>query len=230
VSEVHDEFRNYFNYFTEVEEHFQKARGTGLFLMSTLDWALVESWKEAGIPLQAVLRGIDAAFVKYHARKRKTQAVNSVTYCAQAVATEAQLMANAGAGELTGTKKEAAPPFTLEEMKSFLEKNAADYRAVGREEFAASLERLAADAEVHYADLEGLEQRLTGLEDKLLAQLKAAQTEEEAFEARRELDLQLRPYRGKMTADQLTMLERQYLDRRLMERANLPRLSLFYMR
>ena len=50
---------NYFNYFTEIEEHFQRARGTGLFLLSPLDWALIESWKNSGIPLEAVLRGID---------------------------------------------------------------------------------------------------------------------------------------------------------------------------
>ena len=55
---------NYFNYFTEVEDHFRKARGTGLFLMSPIDWALVESWKNGGIPLEAVLRGIDASFEK----------------------------------------------------------------------------------------------------------------------------------------------------------------------
>ena len=52
---------NYYNYFTEVEEHFQKARGTGLFLLSPLDWALIESWKNAGVPLEAVVRGIDAS-------------------------------------------------------------------------------------------------------------------------------------------------------------------------
>jgi len=52
---------NYFNYFTEIEEHFQSRRGTGLIL-STLDWALIETWKVAGIPLEAVLRGIDTTF------------------------------------------------------------------------------------------------------------------------------------------------------------------------
>ena len=44
---------NYFNYFTEIEEHFQRARGTGLFLLSPLDWALIESWKNAEVPLEA---------------------------------------------------------------------------------------------------------------------------------------------------------------------------------
>ena len=87
---------NYFNYFTEVEEHFQRARGTALFLMSPLDWALVESWKNSGIPLAAVLRGIDAAFEKWRAKKTKTQAVNSLAYCAQAIATAAEEMAKGG--------------------------------------------------------------------------------------------------------------------------------------
>ena len=73
---------NYFNYFTEVEEHFQKARGTSLFLMSPLDWALVETWKNAGVPLEAVLRGIDVAFEKSRTGKSRSQMVNSVAYCA----------------------------------------------------------------------------------------------------------------------------------------------------
>ena len=84
---------NYFNYFTEVEERFQKARGTALFLMSPLDWALVEAWKNAGVPLEAVLRGIDAAFEKWRTKKKRGQNVNSVAYCAQAVMIEAQAMA-----------------------------------------------------------------------------------------------------------------------------------------
>src|SRR5919206_4062587 len=86
---------NYFNYFTEIEEHFQKARGTGLFLLSPLDWALIESWKNADVPLEAVLRGIDAAFEKWRSRKVKTQMVNSLAFCAQAVLTEAQIMSGA---------------------------------------------------------------------------------------------------------------------------------------
>lgn len=220
---------NYFNYFTEVEEHFQKARGTGLFFLSPLDWALIEAWKNAGVPLQAVLRGIDAAFEKWRSRKSRVQAVNSLAYCAQAVAVEAQAMAGIPA---PARKSEAAPPFSVEEVRGHLAKNAADLRAAG-EAYAAivhSLERLEGEIEAHYADLEELEQRLTALEDKMIGTLRAAQTEEQLFAARRELDLALRPYRGKMTAEQLAMLERQYLDRILLERAGFPRLSLFYIR
>ena len=223
-----DPISGYFNYFTEVEEHFQRARGTGLFLMSPLDWALVESWKNGGVPLEAVLRGIDLAFTKWRAKKNRTQAVNSVAYCAQAIAFEASAMANNGARP--SAKKDAGPPFTLDEMRAYLEQNAASYRKAGQDQIADSLERMISEAGTHFADIEALEQRLTGLEDKLLAQLRSNLSEEELFEARRELDSQLRSYRSKMTAAQLSMLEKQYLDRRLLEYAKLPRLSLFYMR
>ena len=215
---------NYFNYFTEIEEHFQRARGTALFLMSPLDWALVESWKNAGVPLEAVLRGIDVAFEKWRARKVKTQMVNSLAFCVQAVLTEVQIMAGA-----IPARKEAAPPFPLEDLRAYLAGNAAALPA-GHEETAASLRKLAADAEQHYQDLEGLEQRLTVLEEKMVAAARARQTEEELLASRQELDRQLRPYRGKMTSEQLTMLEKQYLERNLLEKAKLPRLSLFYMR
>ena len=100
----------------------------------------------------------------------------------------------------------------------------------GYGEIAASLGTLAGDVERHYADLEDLERRLTVLEEKMMALARARQSEEESLEARRELDRQLRPYRGKMTAEQLSMLEKQYLERNLLEKAGLPRLSLFYMR
>ena len=56
-------------------------RGGGL-LLSTLDWTLIETWKDAGVPLVAVLRGIDLLH-KYEQRPSKTQKVNSLTYCAQ---------------------------------------------------------------------------------------------------------------------------------------------------
>src|ERR1700678_2254715 len=108
---------NYFNYFTEVEERVQKARGTGLFLMSALDWALVETWKTAGVPLEAALRGIDAAFEKWRTKKKRGQNVNSVAYCSQAVLSEAQAMA--GVAPARGLNNSYAP-FRLEELEKYL--------------------------------------------------------------------------------------------------------------
>jgi hypothetical protein len=217
---------NYFNYYTETEQHFQIARGTSLFLLSTLDWALLESWKNGGVPLEAVLRGIDVAFENWRGRKVKTQRVNSLAFCAQAVLTEAQVMAGTAQPKV---RKETAPPFGLDELRAYLEGNAAALPAEFAET-AGSLRRLASVAEEHYHDLEALEQRLTVMEERMIAIARSRQTEDEMLAARQELDRQLRPYRGKMTADQLTMLEKQYLERHLLEKSGLPRLSLFYMR
>ncbi|MGB9456069.1 MAG: hypothetical protein WCB12_08510 [Bryobacteraceae bacterium] len=221
-----DFLRNYFNYFTEVEEHFQRARGTALFLMSPLDWALVETWKNSGVPLEAVLRGIDAALEKWRGRTVKTQMVNSLAFCAQAVLTEAQAMASQPEPR---ARREAPRPFSLEDLRAYLESNAAALREP-YPEIAATLAKLAAEAETHYQDLEDLERRLTVLEEKMIAAARARQSDDDLLQARRELDTQLRPYRGKMTADQLAMLERQYLERSLLEKSRLPRLSLFYMK
>ena len=214
---------NYFNYFTETEEHFQRARGTGLFLLSPLDWALIETWKNAGVPLEAVMRGIDAAFEKWRARKVKTQMVNSLAFCAQAVLTEAQIMAGTAQ-----PRRQAPPPFDQDALRAYLAENSTAVGAIeGYSEIATALARLTDEA---HTDLEALEQRLTVLEEKMIAIARTRQSEEDLLAARREMDRQLRPYRGKMTADQLSMLEKQYLERALLEKAALPRLSLFYMR
>ena len=128
-------------------------------------------------------------------------------------------------------RKEAAAPFSLPELKTFLAGNADKLRTLtGYEEIAEALERLNGDVTALYDDLEQMEQRLSALEDKMTAIARAKQNEEDLFQARRDLDSQLRPYRGKMSAEQLSMLERQYLTRRLYESAGLPRLSLFYLR
>lgn len=216
---------NYFNYFTEIEEHFRQARGTGLFLLSPVDWALIEAWKNGGVPLEAVLRGIDAAFVKWRSRpsRARTQKINSIAFCAQAVAVEAQAIAE----NVPAARRPGPAPFALAEVRAFRGRNVEVLRAAGQQDLAESLEAL--DLDALYADLEQLELRLTAIEDKLIARLRAAASEGELFEARLALDRELKPYRGKMSAAQLAMLEKQFLERRLLEEAGLPRLSLFYL-
>jgi hypothetical protein len=216
--------KNYFNYFTEIEEHFQRARGTVLFMLSPLDWALIENWKNAGIPLEAVLKGIDAAFEKWRSRKTKRRLVNSLAYCAQAVLEAAQR---------TSSRATAAPsdaPFADEELHTYLTKAAASYLAhPATSEIAASLEAIANNLAEQSKNLEDLERRLTTLEEKAVAILRSTQTDDDLYAIRAALDQELKPYRGKMSADQLSMLERRYLDTALLDRAKLPRLSLFYL-
>ena len=227
MSDNEDWTGNYFNYFTETEEHFQKARGTVLFLMSSLDWALVETWKNSNIPLEAVLRGIDLAFEKWHAKKtKKTQLVNSLTYCVQAVMGEAERMAN---NMPQNSKKEVDAPFSLEELAGYLGENAEKVAGLGHAETAASLREMLGNATAHYQDLEDLEQRLTVLEERLAGEVRLRQSEQQMLDTRKEMENALRPHRGKMTAAQLMVLEKNFMDRRVFEKAGLPRLSLFYL-
>ena len=228
-----EEFSNYFNYFTEIEEHFQRARGTSLFLLSPLDWALIETWKNSGVPLAAVLRGVDLAFEKWRAKRSRVQMVNSIAYCTQAVMTEAQRMADAGTGRPLGSEKTENAPFPDEDLRRYIEANAAAVRAASGAEFSAvadALDEIATGLPALAGDLELLEKRLTVLEQKLIALARARETEDQAMAARRDLDTHLRPWRSRMTAPQLAMLEAQFLDRATLERASLPRLSLFYLR
>jgi len=138
------------------------------------------------------------------------------------------------AGLDTGSKRsESSPPFETAELEAFLRRCAGELRSKGDEallSIAETLEALAAEAQAHLGDLEELERKLTALEEKMIAILRSRQSEEEALVARREMDAELRPYRSKMPAAQLAMLEQQYLERRLLEKAGLPRLSLFYLR
>jgi hypothetical protein len=220
---------NYFNYFTEIEEHFQRARGTSLFLLSPLDWALIENWKNAGVPLDAVLRGIDDAFDKWRSRKTKTRMVNSLAYCTQAVLEAAKRMSGAGSSR---SPKAAESPFAIEELRQYLAEAASKVRAHAAPPFvsvADTLDSIAADMEALSADLEDLERRLSALEEKLVAAARSALPDEELLAIRRDLDSELNPFRGKMTADQISMLERRYLDTAVLQRSDLPRLSLFYI-
>ncbi len=236
---------NYFNYFTEIEEYFWRKRGAQM-LVSPLDWAILESWQKAGIPLESVLKGIDSAFESYARSKRGAggRPLKSLAYCVDAVLEAAAQAkeASVGAGPRpTATRSEET--FTRDELRSYLTKMRDRLKLGGGKlrDSAAPLAAQIADIAERVArclalldspaalDLEDLERRLTVLEDKLYAALTAAAEEQITLDIRREMDRALSAYRRKMSAEHLAMLEQQYLRRSLFERYDLPRLSLFYL-
>ena len=229
---------NYFNYFTEIEEHFQRRRGS-ILLLSTLDWALIETWKEAGIPLEAALRGIDAAFDHYDRRPTKTRKVNSLAFCSQEVLAATEEIKEAGVGSKRETP-ERDNGLSVDQVSGYLTKNAALFRVAKLEGIAEQVGRESADSLLAMADdlktsdakrlrLEDVERRLTVLEEKLQAALLASTPEKDLLTIRTDADRQIAAYRGKMNAAQVDQLHKQYLHKRLLERYSLPRLSLFYM-
>ncbi len=226
---------NYFNYFTEIEEHFQQRRGS-ILLLSALDWALIETWKEAGIPLEAVLRGIDAAFERYEKRPSKTRKVNGLAYCAQEVLAAAEEMKEASVGEARPERRDA-PGFSSEEVVAFLARNAELMEAATVPEAASAVVRdsakalrdLAERVETTKTPLEDLERRLTVMEEKIFAVLLGGTADEELVAIRAQADRELAPYRRNMNAAQIDQLIKQFTFKRLLERSGLPRLSLFYL-
>ena len=236
---------NYFNYFTEIEEQFRKCRSEPV-LLSPLDWALVESWKDQGFPLEAVLAGIERSFEKFKTGKRSYRKVNTLAYCSQEVfraVEESRAMAAQG-GTPRLAKAEAPTPFSTEEISRFLARCAGAVESAGRQareegrqvladelaEAAAVLQSLGARAQAQLTgDLEGTERNLTALEEKLNASLQRGTAVEVLVQLRAEVDRCLIPYRRKMAAAEVDLLERRFLKNRLLEHYKIPRLSLFYL-
>ena len=232
---------NYFNYFTEIEERFQQRRGS-LLLLSTLDWALIETWREAGIPLEAALRGIDAAFDKYEARQKRArmQRSNGLAWCAQAVMQAAVELNEASTGSASAQAAAQDSGFEHERVAAHLAAaaEALDAAAVAPEACRATAGRLrelgaevlgAGGEKAKAVELEALERSLTVLEEKLYAALTAAAPEELLVGLKEHAACELAPYRSRMGAVQLRQVERQFVQKQLLVHYNLPRLSLFYM-
>jgi hypothetical protein len=228
---------NYFPYFTEIESHFFQRRGHGL-IISTLDWALIETWKDAGIPLEAVLRGIDTTFDHWERRPSKTKKVNGLAFCSQEVLAAAEDMKEAAVGANSQTLR-TVPGLETEEITDFLLKNANELLTIQAspavklvtEEVASTLLNLADELKQKSSAprLEDLERHLTVLEEKLLAVLTMSADQKLLLAVRTEADREIAPYRSKMPAAQIEQVRQHYIHRRLFEHAKIPRLSLFYM-
>jgi hypothetical protein len=244
---------NYYNYFTEIEETFVRRRGKHLFL-STLDWALMESWKEMGVPLHVALRGIERAFDSYEAKPRR-RSVKTLLYCQEEV--EAQyaewLDSQVGAapqnGEQVDEKEETATeeqlPFARAVIVEHLArararlKQICDERKKVHDEAAlcdvitragtrlASLEKDFARA--RRPNAERLEDSLTQLEGLLDEALRASRPPAELASMRAETETRLQPYRNRMERETYEQTLDNLLLKRLRDQYGVPRLSLFYL-
>jgi hypothetical protein len=233
---------NYFNYFTEIEEHFWRKRGAHL-LVSPLDWAIMETWQKAGVPLEAALKGIDQAFESYQRSRRGAgKPLKSLAYCTDAVLEAAEERQEAAAGAQPSTSTKAKEPFDRAELRAYLQRNAELLRKAAAKHQAnlpdlavlvrETAEKVASSETLLEApgtlDLEDLERRLTILDEKTHAALLTHASEDLMLKIRREVDSQLAAYRRKMKAEQLALIEKQYLQKRLLDEYQLPRLSLYY--
>jgi hypothetical protein len=240
---------NYFNYFTEIEDAFVRRRGKHL-LISSIDWALIEAWKELGIPLHVALRGIEKAFDSWESKPRK-RSIKGLLYCQEEV--EAQFAewreARVGAGESeeeqqNGDQPEAEGPFTRAAILDHLKRGRDSLEAVrqrrtkqSEDDFSDALARavsLISDLEKDLAvvttvDAQKLETSLTGVERMLSDSVRSVAGAEELATIEREVKGQLKPYRRQMESEAYQQTVDNLTLKRLREQYGLPRLSLFYL-
>ena len=172
MSELTDE-----EYFARIERHLGERRG-GPLMLSPRDWQLVQKWREQGIPLPVVLRGINSTFDRFEASGPRPDRVNSLRFCAQEVesAWEEYRVTYAAARDGAG-----APSPGLRAAGPHLRAVAAACRAAAREvpqevgdalsSTADELERLAAAADAGELDARQLDDSATALEEQLAARL-----------------------------------------------------------
>jgi hypothetical protein len=241
MTQIMDDW-NYFNYFTEIEEYFWKKRGAHL-LVSPLDWAIMETWHTANVPLDAVLKGIDNAFESYQRSRRSAgKPMKTLAYCTDAVLEAASEIQEAAAGAAPKNGRAVAETFSRDDLRAYFARNVTLITKVASasdlsQGLASRLSEIARSLQSYLTlletpgtlDLEDLERRLTILDDKVQAALTEHASEETMLRIRREVDAQLVAYRRKVKAEQLAMVERQYVQKRLLEEFRLPRLSLFYL-
>ena len=232
---------NYFNYFTEIEDAFVRRRAKHLFL-SPLDWALMETWKQQGIPLHIVLRGVERAFDSYESRPRK-RSVKTLLYCQEEV--EAQyadwVEARVGASEQIDGAETDKTPFTAVAINEHLQRSQSELVRLSQsrteDDLSEALARAAALLQEIRDDLSAngvldtrrLEDSLTGLERMLNDAMLAVITPTELDALKSAVKDQLKPYRSQMETAVYTQTFDNLLLKRLREQFAVPRLSLFYV-
>jgi len=244
---------NYFNYFTEIEDAFIRRRAKHL-LLSPLDWALIESWKEMDVPLHVALRGIEKAFDSWESKPRK-RSVKSLLYCQEEV--EAQFAewreSRVGAADQPNEEaengaqrasKSESLPFSraailqhLQRGRSSLLEVRAGRKKVGEDDFSDALERAVAllseleqdFAAAGFTDAQKLEQSLSGVERLLSDAIRSVSGSEQIAAIYTEVKEQLKPYRKHMEAAVYQQTFDNLLLKRLREQFGVPRLSLFYL-
>ena len=232
---------NYFNYFTEIEDAFVRRRGKHLFL-SPLDWALMETWKQQGVPLHIVLRGVERSFDSYESRPRK-RSVKSLLYCQEEVEAQYEewLEARVGASEHNDGVDSDKTPFSANAISEHLQRCQSELVRLSQsrkeDDLSEALARAAARLQENFDDVtqnavldtRRLEDSLTGLERMLNDAMLAVVTSTELDALKSGVKDQLKPYRNQMEAAVYNQTFDNLLLKRLREEFAVPRLSLFYV-
>lgn len=236
---------NYFSYFSEIEDTFIRRRGKHL-LLSPIDWALIESWKERGMPLHVVLRAIEHAFDSYESKKHK-RTVKTLLYCQEEV--EAQyaewLESRVGSHddeESAADADDRKSPFSKDVVVAHLDRSHRELHDLAtarrnEDELSEALKRAAnllTDIRDEYAnaarpDTRKLEESLSGIDRMLDEGIRNSTPLSEMTDLESEVDAQVKPYKRHMDKEVFAQTRENLWKKRLRERFGVPRLSLFFL-
>ena len=223
---------NYFNYFTEIEETFIRRRGKNLFL-SPLDWALIESWQDRGIPLHIVIRSIESVFDVFYQQPPGTRTIKSLLYCKEEIEAQYTEWAAAHAGRSSSEDGDAETQFPIETIREHIRTSITNLEAVGvgglAEDIRRAIVRLGELNEVLTDDPEKVDGTLGDIEKVLDRGLIANWESTHLKKIEKEVAGQLRAYRSEMDAESYKNTFDLMLLKRLREEAGIPRLGLYYL-
>jgi hypothetical protein len=234
---------NYYNYFTEIEEHFVRRRGKHL-LISPMDWGLIAAWRDAGVPLQVALRGIDIAMDGFLARQRGNSKVNTLCYCHDSVMTEYANHLESRIGESPKKLQEGSPSEDKDspgiamaldliserigEIKVLTAKQLHESTRAGVDRVLARLEEGLSNLQsAGHFDSESLERDLAIIDELLVTQLRASIPPEQMLEWEREAKKDLKVYRKKLPKDTYEKIHGNYIRDRIHRNFGLGELSIF---
>ena len=231
---------NYFNYFSEIESVFIRRRGRNL-LLSPLDWAQIEKWRDQGIPLRIVLRGINRVFDKFDKDPAVRRGIKSLAYCREEI--EAQhaewLESQVGSGR-GGLEADAAVSETQTQVHEHSSEAVAEHlksvssglaNAIGTAtgELLTVLKRAEkslaeiSDTAINAADLDAILENLDASIDQFLRESLASD------QLKREVDEEMALYAADLGDDVARRTYEFMLSRKLREIHRVPRFSLLIL-
>jgi hypothetical protein len=223
---------NYYNYFTEIEDTFVRRRGKNL-LLSPLDWALIESWQERGVPLHVVLRGIESVFDAYDKQPNQNRSIKSLFYCREEVEAQYVEWAAGQAGKGNGENSSFAGDHSHDDVVKFIDDAIVKLKQSGnpalREDFERANSLLSELRDGIGSDLEQIEKSLFEIEKFIDRALLTNSDPEHLKSSRKEITRQLKNYKSSMEEDVYKKTFELMLLKRIREDEGVPRLSLFYL-
>jgi hypothetical protein len=223
---------NYYNYFTEIEDTFVRRRGKNL-LLSPLDWALIESWQDRGIPLHIVLRGIEIVFDAYDKQPNQNRSIKSLFYCREEIEAQYVEWAAGQVGKSNGDSPAFAGEHSREDVVRFIDTAASTLagskdQALG-EDFQRASALLLELRDGIGNDLEQIEKSLFEIERFIDHSLLTKSDPEHLKNCKKEITRQLKSYKSGMEEDVYKKTFELMLLKKLREDEGVPRLSLFYL-